>query len=362
MGKHSRVFMSLKTRLGLRRRLASSERTACHTPRPLVSRKPLKALVIISRDLDKGSTRYRIVQYAGWLRARNFELEFVHRRDVTARRVADCDVVFNQKCLPGTFPSRRLLQAARRVVFDFDDAIFTRPGTPFSWWTQWRVNRRFRLWVRGADVVTAANQVLADAARRLKVEPVVLPMALDPAVWKPAPRRDDGTVRIGWAGAPANLPQIERLEPVLAAVLQQHPSARLAILSGRAPRWSLPCEHHPYQPERETPFVQSLDIGLLPLVEDAFTRGKSPIKSLQYLACGVPVVGNVFGATREILQPSHCLPVATDADWIPALASLIRSSDQRAALSNAGRHFVLAHHDMNRVGETLLAALAGPGG
>lgn len=314
---------------------------------------------MISRDLEKGSTKYRIAQFADFFRAQGWQLDFVNRREVTPRRAAECDVLFNQKCLPDLFHSRRLVAAARRVIFDFDDAIYTRPGRPFSFWTQWRVNGRFRFWLQNADVVIAANQYLADAARRAGRELMVLPMTLDLAMWKPTPRPDDSTVRIGWAGSPASLPQLERLESVLAAVLQQHPAARLAVFCGKPPRWSLPCEHHPYQTGGETIFVQSLDIGLLPLREDEFTRGKSPIKSLQYLACGVPVVGNVFGATLEILSPANSIAVAADSDWIAALETLINNRVQRHALGDAGRQFVAAHHDMARSRQQLLALLAG---
>ena len=319
----------------------------------------MKALVIVSRDLEKGSTKFRIVQYADFFRAQGWQMDFVHRRDVTPQQAADYDVVFNQKCLPNIFQSRRLVAAARRVIFDFDDAIYTRPGAPFSWWTQLRVDRRFRYWLQNSDVVIAANQYLADAARKVGASPMVLPMTLDLATWQPAPRREDGTVRIGWTGAPTNLPQLERLEKNLAAVLQRQPAARLAVFSGREPRWALPCEFHAYKPGGETPFVQSLDIGLLPLVEDDFTRGKSPIKSLQYLSCGVPVVGNVFGATREILSPGNSLAVTTDSGWIDALETLINHPEQRRALGEAGRQFVAAHHDATLVRQKLLALFSG---
>jgi glycosyltransferase involved in cell wall biosynthesis len=149
------------------------------------------------------------------------------------------------------------------------------------------------------------------------------------------------------------------LEKNLAVVLQRQPTARLAVFSGREPRWSLPCEFHPYKPGGEIAFVQSLDIGLLPLMEDDLTRGKSPIKSLQYLACGVPVVGNVFGATREILSPTNSLAVITDSGWIEALETLINHSAQRRTLGESGRQFVAAHHDAAQVRFQLLALLAG---
>jgi glycosyltransferase involved in cell wall biosynthesis len=261
-------------------------------------------LAIVSRDLEKGSTKYRLAQYLDLLRQQGAEVEFVRRNEIDAAtidRARQADVLFNQKCLLNTSLATRLIDVSRRVVFDFDDAIYTRPGKPFSLPTRFRVLRRLHLWLRNADVVTTANEFLAGYARRHSEKVEVVPMSLDLGQWKQKDKPIREGVTIGWAGAPGNVHLLERLDPVLVKVLERFPETRLAVFSGQKPRLNVSFEYHPYLPGAEPEFVRGLDIGLLPLADDEYSRGKSPIKSLQYLACGVPVVGNVFGATTEIL-------------------------------------------------------------
>jgi glycosyltransferase involved in cell wall biosynthesis len=330
----------------------------------------MNVLAIISRDLIKGSTQFRIAQYLDLFHARGVTVEFVRRDAVTGgvlRHLGDYDLVFNQKCLLRTSLARRVLAGSRRTLFDFDDAIYTRPGRPHSFLTSWRDRRRLRPWLQEAGVVTAANQVLADYARQFRQDVAVIPMAVDLDIWKP-PVRNDRPPRavgptvgptIGWTGAPVNLPDLERLEPVLAAFLAKYPSARLAVSSGRKPRLQCPFDYHPFQPGAEPEFVRRLDIGLLPLGNDEFSRGKSPIKALQYLACGVPVVGNVFGATAEILNPSNSLAVSSEQDWMTALETLLNTPALIASYGRIGREFVQQHHDSKLVGEQLLQVMRG---
>ena len=136
---------------------------------------------------------------------------------------------------------------------------------------------------------------------------------------------------------------------------------RLAIFSGEKPRLDCPFEHHPYSPGAEPSFVRNLDVGLLPLIEEEFTRGKSPIKAIQYLSCGVPVVGNVTGATSEILNNQNSFTVSSDAEWIKALEAMILDGNLRSSLGVAGRSFVLKHHNMETVkGQMLQLFLESP--
>lgn len=322
----------------------------------------MRVLVIVSRDLEKGSTKYRIAQYEEFLRAQGIRLEFVRRAELTGslvRRSGEFDAVFNQKCLIEGSLSRRLFAESRRVIFDFDDAIYTRPGRPHSFITALRVKSRFRLWLKGASVVTAANTYLANSAKRYASAVEVVPMAIDATAWTPATETRSDGITIGWAGSPATITNVERLNRVLAAVVKKYPSVRVAVFSGARPRLSFPFEYHPFQPGEEPLFVRGLDIGLLPLPDEEYARGKSPIKALQYLACGVPVVGNVVGATAEILSAENSIAVSTDDEWFTALKTLIHECETRSALGRAGRAFVVQHHDVRVIRELLLRLLRG---
>jgi len=105
--------------------------------------------------------------------------------------------------------------------------------------------------------------------------------------------------------------------------------------------------------------VAGLDIGLLPLVDEDHARGKSPIKSIQYCACAVPVVGNVVGATAEILSDTNSIAVTSDAEWVEALVALCADPQRRETMGNAGRSVAETQHDLKTNAERLLTVLRG---
>jgi glycosyltransferase involved in cell wall biosynthesis len=318
-------------------------------------------LVLSSRDLEKASTKYRIAQFRSLLQAEGVELEFLRGSEVTRRVVKTFgryDLVFNQRCLFGRPLARRILDASRRTLFDFDDAIYTRSGKPYSWFVDLRIRRRMAFWLSRADVVTTANDYLAGYARRFGEHVDVIPMSVDLEKWKPPTCREANHVTIGWAGAPVNLRNLERLDGVLTRVLKRHPKARLAVFSGQRPRLTCPFDYVPFRPGDEPAFARRLDIGLLPIPYDEFTRGKSPIKAIQYLACSVPVVGNVIGATAEILNDTNCVRVSTEEDWERALGRLIDDPAARQRLGENGRRWVAERHDLRKTAQRLLQVFA----
>jgi hypothetical protein len=326
---------------------------------------PIKALVIISRDLDKASTRFRFAQYEPLLRQRGVLLDYVRRDAIDAgvlERLPDYDVLINQKCLLRRALAKKIIARSRRIVFDLDDAIWTRSGRRHSWWTAFRVKSRLVQWLREADVVTAANEYLADYARQYSSRVKVVHMALDLEQWQPrqTDRGHEKTVTIGWAGSPATLKNLEHIAPCLCELLAIHRECRLAVYSGKRPRINCDFDYTPFASGTEAEFVRNLDIGLLPLPEDdAFTRGKSPIKVLQYLACAVPVVGQIRVATGEILNTTNSITVERDDDWRIAIETLLSDPARRKQLGQAGRNFVIREHAMAHTVEQITAALRG---
>jgi glycosyltransferase involved in cell wall biosynthesis len=322
----------------------------------------MNVLAIISRDLQKGSTKYRLAQYMEFLNDRGTDVEYVKKDAIDAsilERARQADVLFNQKCLFRYNTGKKLLADAKRAVFDFDDAIYTRPGRPYSIWTRLRVRTRLHLWLKMSHAVTVSNHVLASYARRYSDRVDVIPMALDLKEWTPKESNGRDTVVIGWAGAPVNVNLIESLEGVLAHLTRTYPFVKVKIFSGQRPRFDFPFEHVPFRPGGESGFVRRLDVGLLPLMNDEYARGKSPIKAIQYLACGVPVVGNVVGATREILHPQNSIAVESEDQWVSGLERLIRDRDRITAMGRAGREHVERYHDKKLVGERFYQILAG---
>ncbi len=317
----------------------------------------MNVLAIISRDLQKASTLFRVAQYLDFFKSRGIGFEFVHRKSLSRSilsRVRSADLLFNQKCLFDYSLAKRMINESRRAIFDFDDAIFTRPGRRDFFITRIRVKRRLKLWLSKAHAVTTPNRYLADYARQYSESVKIVPMALDLEVWRPKKGNGGEGPVVGWAGAPVNVPLIEKLEPVLSRLKKKYPRIIIAVLSGKKPRFDFPFDYHPFLPGKEAEFIQSLDIGLLPLQNDEFSRGKSPIKAIQYLACGVPVVGNVFGATKEILNEENSIAVEKPEDWIAGLERLVASPELTASMGESGREHAERNHDILKVREKLL--------
>ena len=321
----------------------------------------MNVIAIISRDLEKGSTKYRLVQYLDFLSRKGITVEFMKRKAISAsaiKKARRADLIFNQKCLFKTSTARKMIANCRRTIFDFDDAIYTRPGKPHSLITTLRVKKRLHLWLKYADVVTTSNNFLANYARKYSNSVKVIPMALDTEVWKPRNNTGGNKTTIGWAGAPVNVPLVEKLDPVLTLLLKKYPFLKLAIFSGRKPTLKCSFDYHPFKPNSEPKFVKNLDVGLLPLVDEEYARGKSPIKALQYLACGVPVVGNVIGATAEILNDKNSISVSNEKEWFDALEKLILNRNLAKAMGRFGQRLIEKKHNLKTVAEDLFNILS----
>ncbi len=322
----------------------------------------MKIIAIISRDLEKGSTKYRLVQYLEFLRKKRINIEFINRRTIdasTIKKVERADLVFNQKCLFKTSIAKKLIDSSQRTIFDFDDAIYTRPGNAYSFITKLRVTKRLHLWLKSSDTVTTPNEFLASYARQYSGSVKIVPMALDMETWNYYNKTPCHNITIGWAGAPVNIPLIEKLDPVLTSLLKKFSFIKLAIFSGLRPKLNCPFEYYPFRPGDEPDFIKKLDIGLLPLTDEEYSMGKSPIKAIQYLACGIPIVGNVIGATAEILNNKNSIAVTTEPEWYKALEMLINNHDLMLSMGRSGREHAKKNHNLKIIAENFFEILSG---
>ncbi len=303
---------------------------------------------------DTPSTHFRIHQYSDALRERGVTVDHaVAKGFEDFDRLDDYDLVLWQKTLLSTSKARQIRKHARALIYDADDRIWLRPGKDYDWLTRTRIRRRLRAIVSSADLCIAANGVIAGDQRDAGASRVeILPMSIDTNVWnaKDRPSPDD-TVTIGWSGAPGNLPFLEPLVPALRRISEAQANVRIAIHCGRRPDLSgLDFVHHPFVSGEEPDSVRTFDIGLLPLPDDPFVQGKSPIKTLQYFASGVAVVGQDVGATAEFLQHDVTgLTVTAERTWQENLRRLIEDTDLRARLVRGGQELIAGRHTMEAV-------------
>jgi len=265
-------------------------------------------------------------------------------RDV--RGAKDADVVFVNRDLAGggLFFERRLFRQNPRVVFDFDDAIFIGKN---EYAVRWMCEH--------AGWVTPGNAYLAEFARKYSSRVSIIPTVVDTDRY--VVRRTDveerrGSVRIGWSGSDRSLPS--SLYPFLEmlARLQRSLDFEFVIITNSPPRLpstDLRFTFHPWSVEDEYRIESMMDVGLMPLVDEEFQRGKCGLKLLQYMAAGIPTVGSPVGVNKEIvIHGTTGYQATTPGEWEEALAELIRSASLRARMGAAGRKACEEHWSIRR--------------
>jgi glycosyltransferase involved in cell wall biosynthesis len=165
-------------------------------------------------------------------------------------------------------------------------------------------------------------------------------MALDEQRWQPRDTPSPGeTIRIGWSGHPVNFRYLLEIESALVDVQKRFPATEFAVFSGQKPPFSsLKFLHLPFAGGSEPEVLRTFDIGLLPLPDDAFSAGKSPIKGLQYMASGAAVALSPVGAAAEMFSTGQVGLFARHGDeWVAALSSLISNAGLRGEMARKGR-------------------------
>lgn len=312
----------------------------------------MRVLVLAFGDNNCASSYYRIFQYQPSLQALGITLEAFPANDYSHwQQVRDYEVVLVQKKLFASGRVEFLRRHSPKLVYDTDDATWHPHGRSHHFLTRWRTARRLERIVQRADFCIAANEVLATTLRQWSPRVEVLPMALDGDRWRPKSPDLAAPLRIGWAGAPVNLPYLEAIEPALLKIQQANPQIEIMVFCGGRPdfKGGIKYTFLPFQPGQESSAVSSFDIGLLPLPDTDFADGKSPIKGLQYLATGIPSVVSPRGATREMFREGEtALFARTPDEWFRALQTLVSNAEMRHRLGRQSRLHFDANYALHR--------------
>ncbi|MGB0581850.1 MAG: glycosyltransferase family 4 protein [Limisphaerales bacterium] len=325
----------------------------------------MNVLALTFGDETCASSLYRIFQYREELLRHDIQLEIVTANEFAAwDGLGRYDVVILQKRLFGGGIVKRLRAGARRLVYDIDDAIWLPHDRPHHWLTRWRTDRRLKAIAKAADVCLAANDLLRRKLAEVGGNARVLPMSLDDQEWiykEDIPKR----LRVGWIGSPPNLPYLEAIETELTQVQAAHPDLEFCVNCGVAPKLSngLRYTHIPYRPGTEAENVRSFDIGLLPLPDNPFAAGKSPIKALQYMASGAVPIASPIGATCEMFRPGkEGLHALEPGDWFHAISQLAEDRELLAGMKQAARQRFQEHYSLSRNADQLARLLKSLGG
>jgi glycosyltransferase involved in cell wall biosynthesis len=302
---------------------------------------------------DVPASRFRIRQYIADLKLHGVELsEFYPRaggyppKQKLARpfwavaslagRLPDIarsfryDVTLLQREMLSTFLTLEPFTKRPRVL-DVDDAIWLNRENGFA-----------RKLADISDSVICGNSFLAEYFRQWNANITILPTAVDTRRFVPLKSRSFGDAPvIGWSGNRSGFADLKIVEAPLRTVLAKYPKARLRIMADERPAFDVPAhqlEFVPWSPEIEVQTIQTMDIGIMPLRDTLWSRGKCSYKMLLYMSCGVPVVVSPVGMNAEILELGSVGESANRADdWISALEGLISNAKLAANMGEQGR-------------------------
>jgi glycosyltransferase involved in cell wall biosynthesis len=358
--------------------------------------KRIRVLALASYPVEAASSRYRIVQFIEPLATRGIDVTFSPFLDsalfaalyqpgkllprlprVLLRTLgrlgvliaaARADVVFVQReaMLFGPPVIEWLASAVLRrpLVLDLDDAtwipyaspVYGRMATLLKWPS--KTNRLIRM----ARVVTCGSPHIADYVRSRGAEAVVVPTVVDTRRFRPGAPHSNGALTIGWIGTHGTYPFFERLIPIFERLAREVPFRLTIIGSGREriDVKGVEVETRPWRMAAEVEDFQSLDIGVYPIAEDAWSAGKAGFKAVQYMAAGIPFVMSPVGvcATMGVEGQTHFAAV-TDDDWLDALRRLIVDAKLRSEMAISARAFAEQHYDIETQAGALAAVFRG---
>jgi len=267
----------------------------------------------------------------------------LNRRLSLLRRVKDYDLVYilREAALLGPPIFERMIhQRGVPIVFDFDDAVFVSYRSPSNGYLSYlKFASKTKTICRIASHVMAGNPYLADYARQVNDHVTVIPTTIDTQKYRVPPRTEKtGPPVIGWTGSYSTVQHLDTLRGALQKLAERE-SFRLRVIG--TPTYEcapVDVEAMPWRADTELEDLSAIDIGVMPLPDDKWSKGKCGLKALQFMALGIPTICSPVGVNTDIIQDNENGFIAgTEDEWVEKLSCLLRSTELRQRLGQAGR-------------------------
>jgi glycosyltransferase involved in cell wall biosynthesis len=310
------------------------------------------------------------------------------RRLGSLRDLARFDVIFIYREMFPIGPAliERLIAARRRppIVFDFDDAIFL-PSVSDANRLILALKRpqKVAAIIRSSNHVITGNEYLAQYARRFNAAVTTIPTSVDTDLFVPSHTGDPERVAlhgpervalhepsgngaaparepiVGWIGSPTTGAYIRSLSNVLRRVRERHPF--VLRVSGVGEPFAIPgvrIDDDPWALTREVQLFNTCDVGVYPLADDEWSKGKCGFKAIEFMACGVPVVAAAVGVNREIIEDGvNGFLAAGEDEWVEKLGRLLSDTALRRRFAEAGRRTIQERYSVQVNARKLAATL-----
>lgn len=262
-----------------------------------------------------------------------------------------CDLVFLQREMLSTFHTWETHIKAPKV-FDVDDAIFLYRNGGFT--------KRI---AKGVQKVICGNDYLAEYFSQFNANIEVIPTAVHAQKYLDVPKLETNTFNVLWSGSGSGLKYLQDIEPALFAFFNAYSDTKLIVLSNAKPQFSKLIEGKHYEfrkwsEELELTTFRESTVGLMPMPDDEWTRGKCSYKMICYMAAEMPVVVSPYGMNAQVLQKGDIgMGCYTQQDWTSALEALYKNESIRVTYGNNALNVVKTHYDIQIISAKLANAL-----
>ena len=276
----------------------------------------------------------------------------------------DFNLIWVEKEFLPWFPaSLEALFRARQVpyVVDYDDAVFHRYDLHSSKLIRLLLGKKIDRVMQNAALVIAGNEYIAQKALRSGAHRVqILPSVVDVSQYTVKRHQPGSTFAVGWIGSPVTAPYLGMIHDALRELNRESVLQLVLVGARNQPFSDVATEMMPWNEEIELTASQKFDVGVMPLPDGPFERGKCGYKLVQYMAGGLPVVASPVGANLQIVEHEiNGFLSASTEDWINNLRSLRDDPQKRNKMGKAGRQKAEQSYNLHVTAPKLLELLRG---
>jgi glycosyltransferase involved in cell wall biosynthesis len=250
--------------------------------------------------------------------------------------------VFREALMTGSaFFEKKFAKSKAKVIFDFDDAIWLQTVSESNKKLAFLKNAsKTEEIIRLSDLVFAGNDFLARYARRFNENVVIVPTTIDTEVYPFQVKEPNEKICIGWSGSFSTIEHFETALPALKRIKEQYGDKVYFKIIGDGNYYcqELQTQGFPWKADTEVIDLSEIDIGIMPLPDTEWAKGKCGLKGLQYMALGIATIMSPIGVNTEIIEPgvNGYLP-KTEDEWVQEISILIDDSALRKKIGVAGR-------------------------
>jgi glycosyltransferase involved in cell wall biosynthesis len=284
-------------------------------------------------------------------------------KDLAALEEFDVVYLYREAAWLGTAWIEMLAARRRPLVFDFDDAIYLTASSDANRAVAFlKSPRKVEDICRLATCVVVGNDILASFAQQHARRVEVIPTSIDTDKYRTIGRPANARPIVGWSGSGTTAPYLSRIADALRRLRRQH-DFELRVIGESVQFDGLDVRCLPWRAATEVEDLASLDVGLMPLVDDEWSRGKCGLKALQYMALGIPPVVSPVGVNAAIVTDArNGFYARTDEEWVDRIGLLLRDADLRARMGAQARRTVDEQYSARVQAPRLAAVLSAAAG